>query len=388
MKVTALAQKLIQFATVTPQGSDCLDFISDYLINLGFQVTRLPFGSGDNLSDHVVDNLFARKGSTDPHLMYVGHVDVVPPGDGWMHSPFAGVVEDGVLYGRGAVDMKGAIAAFLAALPLVESQGSVSILLTCDEEGPANNGVVKVIPWLEANHHLPTCALVGEPTSVNCLGDTIKNGRRGSISFDIATYGHQGHVAYPQLANNAATPLVALLNNLIATPLDAGTSDFQPSNLEIVKLHVPNDAYNVIAGVACASVNIRFNPLHSFASLEAYLNLMAKKVEACYPGINFAIAPLPAAEPFISSSAAWVAMVAKAVTAETGVAPTCSTSGGTSDARFIHKICPVVELGLLNKTAHHVDEHVLIADLQTLQGIYARVLAIFFGAKTFPLPSP
>ena len=367
MIVTELAQKLIQFDTVTPKGSDCLDFIQNYLIGLGFQVTRLPFGN--------VDNLFARKGSSNPHLMYVGHVDVVPPGEGWKYSPFSGTVEQDILYGRGAVDMKGSIAAFLAALQDSKSKGSVSVLLTSDEEGPAKEGVIKVIPWLQANNHVPTCAIVGEPTSVSRVGDTIKNGRRGSISFDIVTYGNQGHVAYPHMAMNAVTPLVALLHNLKAEPLDEGTADFEPSNLEVVKLNVSNDAYNVIAGVAYASVNIRFNPLHSFESLTEYMNLMAKKVRALYPSSGeFTIIPIPSAEPFISSSDVWVESVSKSVKHVTGVVSACSTSGGTSDARFIHKICPVVELGLLNKTAHHVDEYVPISDLQILQNIYAKIL--------------
>ncbi len=365
MDVIEITQKLIQFDTVTPKGSDCLDFTQQYLESFGFEGTRLPFGN--------VDNLFARKGTGNPHIMYVGHVDIVPPGDGWLHTPFSGVVENDTLYGRGAVDMKGSIGAFLAAIPNINNNGSISILLTSDEEGPAKDGVVKVIPWLQANNHVPTFALVGEPTSVDKVADTIKNGRRGSISFDIAFYGTQGHVAYPHLAQNAANPLVMLLKSLISAPLDEGTADFQPSNLEIVKLSMPNYAYNVIAGVSYASINIRFNTLHSFESLEEYMNLMALKTKAQYGGENFSITPLPSAEPFIASSPEWANFVSKAVEAKTGVAPICSTSGGTSDARFIHKICPVIELGLLNKTAHHVDEHVPVSDLISLQKIYERI---------------
>ncbi len=365
MNVTELAQKLIQFDTITPKGSECLDFIQTYLTDLGFEVTRLPFAD--------VDNLFARKGKNSPHLMYVGHVDVVPTGDGWAHPPFAGIVEEDILYGRGAVDMKGSIAAFLAALPNIQSNDSISILLTSDEEGPAKNGVVKIIPWLQENNQIPDYALVGEPTSVDQVADTIKNGRRGSISFDITVLGKQGHVAYPQLSDNAATPLIELLNNL-KTSLDDGTPDFQPSNLEIVKLNMPNHVYNVICGIAHASINIRFNTLHSFASLTERIQLAMQKIHEKYQSVCFLIKPLPSAEPFISSSADWVVMVSKAVAEITGITPICSTSGGTSDARFIQKICPVVELGLCNKTAHHVDEHVSIADLEVLQKIYENLL--------------
>lgn len=365
MDVVEITQKLIQFDTVTPKGSDCLDFIEQYLNSLGFESTRLPFGD--------VDNLFAKKGFDAHHIMYVGHVDVVPPGDDWAYAPFTGVVENNILYGRGAVDMKGSIGAFLAAISNIQGDQSISILLTSDEEGPAKDGVAKVIPWLKENNHIPTFALVGEPTSVDRVGDTIKNGRRGSISFDIVFYGKQGHVAYPHLAQSAASPLVMLLEDLISEPLDEGTPDFDPSNLEIVKMNIPNDAYNVIAGVAYASINIRFNTLHTFKSLEEFVMLKALKVKAQYGG-DFVITPLPSAEPFIAHSTEWTNLVSKAVKDEIGMEPIRSTSGGTSDARFIHKICPVIELGLLNKTAHHVNEHVPTSDLKTLQKIYERIL--------------
>lgn len=365
MNVIELAQKLIQFDSVTPKGADCLDFIQKYLEGFGFNVQRLPFGS--------VDNLFARKGASNPHLMFVGHVDVVPTGNGWKHPPFAGVVENDILYGRGAADMKGAIGAFLAALPDIQHKGSISVLLTTDEEGPAKDGVAQIIPWLQSNNHVPTFALVGEPTSVHTLGDIVKNGRRGSINFDIVVHGKQGHVAYPHLAQNAANPLVMLLHTLTAQLLDNGTDDFDPSNLEIVKMNMPNDVYNVIPGTSSASINIRFNSLHSFKSLEERINLEALKVKAQYGPCEISVVTLPSAEPFITYSEEWMHKVSKAVEAETGCAPQCSTSGGTSDARFIQKICPVLELGLLNKTAHHVDEHVPIADLVSLQKIYQHI---------------
>lgn len=366
MTVTELAQKLIKFDTITPKGIECLDFIQSYLKDLNFEITRLPFDD--------VDNLFARKGKGTPHLMYVGHVDVVPTGEGWKFPPFEGSIENNTLYGRGAVDMKGSIAAFLAALRNVEPKSSISILLTSDEEGPAKNGVVKVIPWLQENNHVPDYALVGEPTSVNQVADTIKNGRRGSISFDINVYGKQGHVAYPHLAENAATPLVELLHNL-KTELDNGTPDFDPSNVEIVKLNMDNKAYNVISGTASASINIRFNTLHSFASLTDHVRMALQKIHEKYESTCFLITPIKSAEPFISSSKEWVETVSKTIKDVTNNDPTCSTSGGTSDARFIQKICPVVELGLCNKTAHHVDEHVAISDLEILQKIYENLIS-------------
>lgn len=365
MTAIELAQKLIQFNTVTPNGSDCLDFVQYYLEQLEFSVQRLPFGD--------VDNLFARKGDSNPHLMFVGHVDVVPAGDGWRHPPFSGVLENNFLYGRGAADMKGAIAAFLAAIPNIKNKGSLSILLTTDEEGPAKDGIAKIIPWLQENNHIPSFALVGEPTSLNSLGDTIKNGRRGSISFDIKVIGKQGHVAYPHLAKNAADPLIMLLKNLMSKPLDEGAEDFDPSNLEVVKIYMPNEAYNIIPGSSCASINIRFNSLHSFKSLEKCINAEVLKIKAQYEPCEISVMALPSAEPFITHSEEWINKVSKAVEIETGVTPKCSTSGGTSDARFIQKICPVLELGMLNKTAHHVDEHILIDDLISLQKIYQRI---------------
>lgn len=366
MDVVELAQKLIQFETVTPKGSDCLDFIQSYLESLGFTATRIPFGD--------VDNLFARKGESEAHIMFAGHVDVVPTGEGWTHPPFSGDIENNTLYGRGAVDMKGAIAAFLAAVGSINTTSSISVLLTSDEEGPAKDGVAKVIPWLVENGHVPTYVLVGEPTAVENVGDTIKNGRRGSISFDIETYGTPGHVAYPQLANNAANPLLALLGILTSTSLDEGTPDFDASNLEVVKIHMPNNAYNVIPGVAYASVNIRFNTLHSFESLTNFINSAARNIEERFRA-SFVVNPLPSAEPFISSSAIWGDIVANAVEAEAGIRPIMSTSGGTSDARFIHKICPVVELGLSNATAHKADEHVRLNDLKILQKVYERIFS-------------
>lgn len=363
-----LAQKLISFKSITPLGSDCLDFIDEYLENIGFKITRLPFED--------VDNLYALKGQGSPHILFVGHVDVVSEGDGWNYDPYSAVIENDILYGRGAVDMKGSIAAFLAAVAKVENfNGTISVLLTTDEEGMAQNGVAKIIPWLQEQGIKPDYALTGEPTAVEMVGDTIKNGRRGSISFDVKVNGVQGHVAYPQLAKNPATVLVHYLHELKKIKLDEGTVDFDGSNLEIVKMHIPNSANNVIAGHAMATVNLRFNPLHNFKSLENLLNEKAQEVLKNYDlAITIDIAPKPSAEPFANSDAAWAKILQDAVFKVTGFMPNFSTSGGTSDARFVYKLCPVLELGLSNKTAHHKDECVKVSDLHTLEAIYLEVL--------------
>jgi succinyl-diaminopimelate desuccinylase len=363
-----LAQKLIRFKSVTPHGSDCLDFVGEYLKNIGFNLNRLPFED--------VDNLYACKGQGSPHILFVGHVDVVPEGDGWQHNPYAAVIENDILYGRGAVDMKGSIAAFLSAVTKVKNfKGSISKLLTTDEEGPARNGVVKIIPWLQERGIKPDYALTGEPTSVTKVGDTIKNGRRGSISFEITVNGIQGHVAYPDLAKNPATFLVQYLHELKQIVLDNGTTNFDASNLEIVKLSIPNGANNVIPDQAFATVNIRFNTLHNFQLLEELLNKKALEILRDYGnGIQVIINPKPSAEPFLNNDHKWAKILQDAVLKVTGYMPQLSTSGGTSDARFVYNLCPVLELGLSNKTAHHKDECVAIEDLQTLEEIYLEVL--------------
>lgn len=368
MNYIELAQKLINFKSVTPLGRDCLDFIAEYLQNIDFKITRLPFED--------VDNLYAVKGQGSPHILYVGHVDVVPEGDGWKYDPYSAIIENEILYGRGAVDMKGSIAAFLAAVAKLENfQGTISIMLTTDEEGPAKNGVAKIIPWLQAQGIKPDYALTGEPTSVEKVGDTIKNGRRGSITFEITVNGVQGHVAYPKLAKNPATVLVHYLHELKQIKLDEGTIDFDASNLEIVKMHIPNSANNVIAAQALASVNVRFNPSHNFASLTNLLQQKADSVLKNYDrGINITIDAKPSAEPFVNNSASWTKILQEAVLKVTGFMPNLSTSGGTSDARFVYKLCPVLELGLSNKTAHHKNECVALKDLETLEAIYLEIL--------------
>lgn len=368
MNCIELAQKLIRFKTVTPNGGDCLDFIAEYLANLGFAINRVPFAD--------VDNLYAVKGQGSPHVLFVGHVDVVPEGDSWQYNPYEAVIDSGILYGRGAVDMKGSIAAFVSAVTQLENfKGSISILLTTDEEGTAKNGVAKVIPWLQENSIKPDFAITGEPTSVAKVGDVIKNGRRGSISFEITVSGKQGHVAYPNLALNPATVLVQYLQELKQIVLDNGTENFDASNLEIVKLSIPNGSNNVIPAQAFATVNIRFNTLHDFHSLEELLNKKAEEILSHYgDGITIKIDAKPSAEPFLNSSPKWAKILQDAVLKITGYMPNLSTSGGTSDARFVYKLCPVLELGLLNKTAHHKNECAPLQDLQILEAIYIEIL--------------
>lgn len=376
MDCIELAQKLIRFKTVTPNGTNCLDFIAEYLINLGFSIKRLPFAD--------VDNLYAFKGQASPHVLFVGHVDVVPEGDdGWHYEPYEAVIDNDILYGRGAVDMKGSIAAFLSAVMKLENfQGSISMLLTTDEEGIAKNGVAKVIPWLQEKSIQPDFAITGEPTSVAKVGDVIKNGRRGSIIFEITVNGKQGHVAYPNLAINPATALVHYLHELKNIILDNGTTNFDASNLEIVKISIPNNSNNVIPEQAFATVNIRFNTIHNFVSLENLLQQKANEVLKCYTdndaqtpnGITIKIDAKPSAEPFLNSTPKWEKILQDAVLKVTGYTAQLSTSGGTSDARFVYKLCPVLELGLLNKTAHHKNECVPLQDLKTLEAIYLEIL--------------
>lgn len=368
MDCIELAQKLIRFKSVTPNGNNCLDFIDEYLVKLGFSAKRLPFAD--------VDNLYASKGQGSPHILFVGHVDVVPEGDDWQYNPYEAVIDNGILYGRGAVDMKGSIAAFLSVLTQLENfKGTVSVLLTTDEEGIAENGVAKVVPWLQEKSIKPDFAITGEPTSVTKIADTIKNGRRGSISFEIIVNGIQGHVAYPKLANNPATVLVQYLHELKQITLDEGTANFDASNLEIVKLSIPSGANNIISSQAFATINIRFNTLHDFQSLEELLNKKAEEVISHYgDGINIIIDAKPSAEPFLNSASKWEKILQNAVFKITGYTAQLSTSGGTSDARFVYKLCPVLELGLLNKTAHHKNECVPLRDLKTLESIYLEVL--------------
>ncbi len=375
--VLALARALIACASVTPADAGAQDVLAAALAGIGFTIHRLPFGGPP---DGPIDNLFATFGSGAPHFAFAGHTDVVPAGDpvGWSVDPFAATVADGRLVGRGAADMKGAIAAFVVAAGRHVARhagrsGRLSLIITGDEEGPATFGTAPMLEWLEANDLVPDLCLVGEPTS-RLLGDTIKVGRRGSLNAWITVHGAQGHVAYPDQADNPVTRLVALLAALKARVLDTGSAWFQPSNLEITDIAVGNPATNIIPAEARARLNIRFNDCHRGADLEAWLRATVAdhaptaRVEVRISG-----------EAFLTEPGALSGTVAAAITAVTGRVPELSTSGGTSDARFIRRLCPVVEFGLPGASMHKVDESVAVADLAALADIYDGVLARVFA---------
>lgn len=367
-----LAQALVRCPSVTPTDEGAMDVLQAALESIGFQIWRMTFGEAP---DGPVENLFARRGSGGRHFAFAGHTDVVPVGHGWTQEPFAGKIAGGMLHGRGAVDMKGAIAAFVAAAGRVrDHDGSLSLIITGDEEGAATFGTVKLLEWMEANGHVPDLCLVGEPTSEHRLGDVVKIGRRGSVNVWITVPGIQGHVAYPHLADNPITPLVRLLNTLKARVLDEGTDWFAPSNLEVTDLLVGNTATNVIPGEARARLNIRFNDLHTGAALVEWIRTTAS-----------AIAPRAVVEAKISGEAfltppdGFSTKITQAVKAETGIEPRLSTGGGTSDARFIRRLCPVIEFGLPNATMHKADEAAAVHDIEALARIYTRITEEMFS---------
>ncbi len=374
MDVIHLTQQLIQFPSITPLESGCLDFIETLLKEKGFTCRRLPFGE--------VDNLYARFGTSGLNFCFAGHVDVVSDIDAsqWTYPPFAATIHDGVLYGRGAVDMKGAVAAFLAAaIPFIQTPftGSISLLLTTDEEGPAINGTRKVLEWLKENQELIDVCLVGEPTNPLKVGEMVKIGRRGSLSFEIVVHGIAGHVAYPQLAQNPIPILIDYLREITKTPLDQGTTEFSPSNLEITSLDVGNTTSNIIPAKATARANIRFNTLQSELGLVQKL----EEIAARYP-LKIDILKCPSSEAFISKNPELIHVVNSAVKDVCGVEPLLSTTGGTSDARFIKDFCPVIEFGLVNATAHHIDEHIAVSELETLVAVYQKILENYFNASS------
>jgi succinyl-diaminopimelate desuccinylase len=363
---------------VTPADAGAQAVLAEVLEGLGFRVELLRLGDG---GEPAIDNLVARLGDGSPHLAFNGHTDVVPAGDdaAWSAGPFAAEIRDGWLYGRGAADMKGDIACFVAAIArYLERHGSVpgslSLLITGDEEGPAVNGTVALLRWAEAAGHRFDACLVGEPTSVDELGDMAKIGRRGSLTVTLEARGRQGHVGYPNRADNAAHRLVRVLARLIETPLDEGTELFEPSSLQVTTIDIGNPASNVVPARARAVLNIRYNDSQSPGSLKA---LVAAAIEAaggrveaaCTEGANvFACPPGPLA-----------ALLGDSVEAVTGRRPVLSTSGGTSDARFIHSHCPVIEFGLIGQTIHQVDERVPLVELQALTAIYLEFLERYFG---------
>jgi len=379
--VVALTQALIRCPSVTPADAGALDVLARALEGLGFACERLRFTAPGT---DPVDNLYARIGTARPNFCFAGHTDVVPVGDAaaWQGDPFAATVGDGVLHGRGASDMKGAVAAFAAAAAQfiaargADFGGSISLLITGDEEGPAVNGTRKVLDWMAAQGEAIDVCLVGEPTNPEALGDMVKIGRRGSLSCTLAVEGTQGHVAYPHLAANPVHPLVRMLAAVIDEPLDDGTEHFQPSNLEITSIDVGNPAANVIPARAEARFNIRFNDRHTSTSLLAWLE---QRFRAAAGDARWRLDHHLTGEAFLTPPGALSDLIAGAVETVTGRRPALSTTGGTSDARFIKDVCPVAEFGLVGKTMHKVDECVAVADLERLAAIYRLVLERYFG---------
>jgi succinyl-diaminopimelate desuccinylase len=363
------AKQLIACESVTPASGAVFDALEAMLTPLGFAVERFLAGEGDDNPAHgaPVENLFAIREAPGRHFAFAGHVDVVPAGAGWHSDPFKPEIHGEMLHGRGAVDMKGSIAAFVAALHQIPAEaGAVSLIITGDEEGPAIYGTRALIDHMQKRGSIPDACLVGEPTSVNRLGDMMKIGRRGSVNMWISVAGTQGHVAYPHLADNPIPKLVAILSQIEAIHLDEGTDWFQPSNIEITDLSVGNKATNVIPAKAEARLSIRFNDLQSGEALVAQIRELVERGGGT-------LTAMISGEAFLTPPGELSAAISEAVEAVTGVVPEPSTTGGTSDARFLTKICPVVEFGLCNATMHKLDEAVAIADLDTLTEIYRRV---------------
>ncbi|QFT34187.1 Succinyl-diaminopimelate desuccinylase [Labrenzia sp. THAF82] len=379
----AIAQDLIRCPSVTPAEGGALTTLENLLTSAGFEVTRVTFQDEDTPD---VENLFATIGSGKPHFVFAGHTDVVPAGaeNDWSHGPFAGTIHDGVLFGRGAVDMKGGIAAFAAAaIDLVQELGkdfggTISLLITGDEEGPAVNGTVKLLEWAKAEGHEFDACIVGEPTNPAKLGDAIKVGRRGSLSGIVTVSGTQGHAAYPHLADNPIPGLVQLLATLNALELDKGNERFQPSNLEVVTVDVGNTAFNVIPARAEARFNIRYNDEWTLSTLQAKVRETLESVDLGSLNLEL-VFKRDASESFLTRDEKLIADLSDAVREETGRVPELSTGGGTSDARFIKNYCPVVEFGLVGQTMHKVDECVAVDDLDQLTTIYKRFLVSYFA---------
>jgi succinyl-diaminopimelate desuccinylase len=372
-----LTQALIRCASVTPDEGGALTLLQSVLEARGFTCHRQIF---EDAGTPPVDNLYARLGTAAPNLCFAGHTDVVPVGDeaAWTLDPFAADITDGVLFGRGVSDMKGAIAAFVAGVDQYLDgapggpNGSISLLITADEEGPAINGTVKMLKWLEERDEKLDHCIVGEPSNPEKLGETIKIGRRGSMSGHIVVRGRQGHVAYPQLADNPVPKLVDLLGRLTARSFDTGNDHFQPTNLEITTVDVGNEAGNVIPATAQARFNIRFNTEQTSAGMAQWLEQQVAATEGASLSLSVS------AEPFLTDPSPFTDLLSRAVEDATGRTPELNTAGGTSDARFITRHCPVAEFGLTNATAHKVDECALVDDIVALSAIYRRVLDYYF----------
>ncbi|TDH62601.1 succinyl-diaminopimelate desuccinylase [Dankookia rubra] len=368
-----LAQALIRCPSVTPADAGALGVMEQALTALGFTCHRLTFGE--------TPNLYARRGTGGPHFCYAGHTDVVPtgPAEAWTDGPFDAVVRDGVLYGRGACDMKGGIAAFVAGLTDYlaanpNPPGSISLLITGDEEGPARDGTVKVLDWMAARGEIPDMALVGEPTSRAALGDLVKVGRRGSMTAWITLFGTQGHSAYPQRADNPIHRLVRVLHRLTAAPIDQGSQFFEATTLQVTGFDVGNPANNVIPGEARAMLNIRFNDLHTSASLTEHLHAALRREDARYE-----MRVDCSGESFLTRPGPFVDALKRAVLRATGQEPALDTGGGTSDARFIARFCPVAELGAVGSTMHKANEAAPVAELRDLAALYRMVLEEAFA---------
>ncbi len=382
---------LIRCPSVTPAEGGALIALEAMLKTMGFAVER-PIFSEDGTPD--IENLYARKSGNGPHLMFAGHTDVVPPGNAadWKHPPFSAAIEDGIMYGRGAVDMKGGIACFVAAVArYIEKheslKGNISFLITGDEEGPAINGTSKLLEWAKARGESWDASILGEPTNPDTLGDAIKIGRRGSLSGTITVHGVQGHAAYPHLADNPVRGITTLVESLLYPAFDQGTADFQASNLEVTSIDVGNPATNVIPNKAVASFNIRFNDTWSVQSLQDEIIRRletASRDDRLRPGrenpIRFELEWREnPSHVFLTSNEKLIGTLSASVEPIVGKRPQLSTSGGTSDARFIKNYCPVVEFGLVGQTMHMVDERVALDDLEVLTQIYERFIADFFG---------
>ncbi len=369
-----LAQALIRRPSVTPADAGAMDTLQRQLETLGFNCRRMKFGE--------IENLYARRGTARPNLCFAGHTDVVPVGDdaAWTAGPFEAEIKDGILFGRGAVDMKSAIAAFVAAVAKIpEHPGSISFLITGDEEGVAEDGTVKVVEALAAEGEIIDHCIVGEPTSANLLGDMVKIGRRGSINAWIAVDGKQGHVAYPHRAANPIPVLVDILSRLQSRILDEGYTGFQPSNLEVTTVDVGNTATNVIPASAKARVNIRFNPAHKGKDLAAWIEAECREAAEGFSGRVEALCKI-SGEAFLTEPGAFTDVIVAAVGDATGRVPELSTTGGTSDARFIRALCPVVEFGLVGSTMHQVDERVPVEEVRHLANAYEALINRYFAA--------
>ena len=375
--VVALTQALITRPSVTPRDEGAMDVVQRALESLGFACERLRFGD--------IENLYARRGTAAPNLCFAGHTDVVPTGvrNLWRYDPFGAEIHDGAVIGRGAVDMKGGIAAWIAAVAQTLEEkagqvpGSLSFLITGDEEGDATDGTCRVVDWLRERGEVIDHCVVGEPSSSARLGDMIKVGRRGSINAAFTVTGKQGHVAYPQRALNPLPVLVDLLAALKGRELDIGYDQFPPSNLEITTIDTGNTATNVIPQSATARVNIRFNPAHTGAGLQTWMEDLAAEF-AAKSGAKIECVTRISGEAFLTEAGPFVDLIAEVVQAQLGLETDRSTTGGTSDARFIRALCPVVEFGLVGQTMHQINECVSVADLQALTGAYSALIEAYF----------